>query len=103
MRGQHKASEIETTIPFGHTHEEADASTRIKVSEIHVPRRIRQHLGDIESLMANVEDVGLLHPLPVRRDGKRVVLVAGARRLEACRRLGWGIVPVHFVRPGDLL
>jgi ParB family chromosome partitioning protein len=36
-------------------------------------------------------DVGLLHPIVVTSRGH---LFAGARRLEACRLLGWKKIPV---------
>ena len=38
--------------------------------------------------------VGLLHPVVVRPDG---LLIAGERRLVACRQLGWSDVPVTEV------
>ena len=43
-------------------------------------------LGDL-----TVSRVGLLHPVVVTSDGR---LVAGERRLVACRSLGWTDVPV---------
>jgi ParB family chromosome partitioning protein len=36
----------------------------------------------------------LLHPLVIHPDGR---LIAGKRRLEACKLLGWTCVPVTFV------
>jgi ParB-like chromosome segregation protein Spo0J len=54
----------------------------------------RTDLGDVDSLAASIERVGLLHPIVVDADGR---LVAGERRLEACRRLGKRRVPVTVV------
>ena len=56
--------------------------------------RFRQDLGDIEELTESIDEIGLLHPVVVRPDG---TLIAGARRLAACKRLGWSSVPVTCV------
>lgn len=55
--------------------------------------RIRKDLGDLSSLKASIEDQGLLQPILIRSDGS---LIAGARRLAACRSLGWSEIPVHI-------
>jgi ParB family chromosome partitioning protein len=56
--------------------------------------RTRADLGDIDSLAASMRDVGLLHPITITDTGK---LLAGQRRLEAARRLGWTTIPVRIV------
>ncbi len=66
----------------------------LPISKIKVRNRYRKNLGDIQSLAASIEDVGLLHPIVVRRDGR---LIAGERRLEACKSLGLKKVPVTVV------
>jgi len=68
-------------------------STR-RIADIIIGIRHRRDLGDIDSLARSIADVGLLHPIVVRADG---VLIAGARRLAACRALGWSEIPVHVV------
>jgi ParB family chromosome partitioning protein len=65
------------------------------VSGIKVGRRTRKDLGDIASLAESIEDFGLLNPITVDETGR---LLAGARRLAACKRLGWKAVPVNVVR-----
>lgn len=62
------------------------------ISEIMVGPRVRRDMGDLDALAASIADVGLLQPIVVKPDG---TLVAGQRRLEACRMLGWDDVPVH--------
>ena len=63
---------------------------------IRVGRRQRQDLGDIDQLMDSMRTLGLLQPITVDPDG---VLICGARRLEAARRLGWKTIRV-WVREG---
>lgn len=47
--------------------------------------------------MDSIAEVGLLHPVVVTPEGR---LIAGQRRLAACRQLGWTEIPVTVV---DLL
>jgi ParB/RepB/Spo0J family partition protein len=65
-----------------------------KPMNIIVGERHRHDLGDIGELARNIAEVGLLHPIVVRPDG---TLIAGVRRLEACKTLGWQDIPVHVV------
>jgi hypothetical protein len=67
---------------------------KLAINKIRVRGRFRKNLGDTNSLAASIEEVGLLHPIVVRPDGR---LIAGERRLAACRELGWTSVPVTFV------
>jgi hypothetical protein len=67
---------------------------QIPISQIVIGERHRRHLGNIDALAANIGELGLLHPVVVRRDG---LLVAGERRLEACKRLGWKSIPATVV------
>jgi N6-adenosine-specific RNA methylase IME4 len=67
------------------------------IDGIDVGVRYRQDLGDLRTLAESIEAVGLLHPVVVTPEGR---LIAGQRRLEACRLLGWSEVPVTVV---DLL
>jgi len=53
------------------------------------PRNPRQHLHGINELAASLVAHGLLQPVVVRRRGAGYELVAGHRRLEAARLLGW--------------
>lgn len=63
----------------------------LPVSDIHTNGRHRRDLGDLEALAASITEVGLLHPVVVTPDFQ---LVAGERRLEAVKLLGWTEVPV---------
>jgi ParB family chromosome partitioning protein len=48
-------------------------------------------VGDVRSLVASIDKLGLLHPIVVDGNGR---LISGARRLAAVRSLGWRDVPV---------
>jgi ParB family chromosome partitioning protein len=61
----------------------------------------RDDLGALQELAASIKEKGLLHPIVVRhvRDGFEVV--AGNRRLEACKMLGIKQIPCHIVELDD--
>jgi site-specific DNA-methyltransferase (adenine-specific) len=68
------------------------------VTSILIGERFRRDLGDLDSLMESIQAVGLLHPVVVTAAGK---LVAGQRRLEACKRLGWEEIPATVLSVSD--
>ena len=69
-------------------------SAWMPVTSILVGARHRKDLGDLEALARSIADLGLLHPIVVNQRGE---LLAGQRRLEACRLLGWTEVPVNIM------
>lgn len=79
-----------TSQPPGHV--ELDRT----VESIRVGRRHRADLGDIAALASSIGRAGLLQPITITPDG---LLVCGARRLAAIKRLGWRTVSV-WVRSG---
>ena len=61
----------------------------------HQPRR-DFNLEELDTLARSISQNGLLSPITVRKDpagGNRYFLIAGERRLLACRRLGYEEVP----------
>lgn len=68
------------------------AADTMPVDDIEVVERFRRDLGDIDALATSIRYSGLLHPVVVTREGR---LVAGQRRLEAVKRIGWTEVPVR--------
>lgn len=70
------------------------SEVRWAINRIDIGNRYRTELGDISDLAASIKKLGLLHPIVVTSAG---LLVAGHRRLEACRTLGWKRVPVTVV------
>lgn len=70
----------------------------VDISRIVVGDRIRKDFGDIQELADNIKKNGLLNPLTVNGDYK---LLAGERRLKACKLLGWSQVDVRMVESED--
>lgn len=66
----------------------------MRIDLIQIGFRYRKDLGDLRSLADSISEVGLLHPVVVTPEGR---LIAGQRRLEACRLRGWKDVPVTVV------
>ena len=62
------------------------ATRSIPLSAIRVGKRHRKDLGDIRFLARSIQEIGLLHPVVIRPEGK---LIAGERRLWALKLLGW--------------
>ncbi len=70
----------------------------IRISEIHVGTRFRKAIGDIDGLVASIQDVDLLQPILVTPDNK---LIAGERRIEAFKRLGKETISAVVVEVAD--
>ena len=68
--------------------------TSVEIDRIVVEDRHRSDLGDLGPLAESIESNGLMHPIVVTPDLR---LVAGQRRLEACRKLGLSEVPATVV------
>ncbi len=64
---------------------------RMAVNDIILNLRVRKNLGDIAALMESMKNHGLLNPITVTNKGE---LIAGHRRLESAKRLGWEYVDV---------
>lgn len=57
------------------------------------PDNPRKNIGDVNDLAASIKTNGLLTPLSVVPNGERYRVVAGHRRLAACKQAGIGAVP----------
>jgi ParB/RepB/Spo0J family partition protein len=76
--------------------------TSLSIGAIHVDREARQRkeLPNIPVLADSIKHHGLIHPIVVDRENK---LIAGERRLEACRSLGWTHITCQYVDELDAL
>jgi ParB family chromosome partitioning protein len=58
----------------------------VSPDSIIVKKRLRKDLGDISGLMESLKTHGQLTPIIINRNRE---LIAGFRRLQAAKRLGW--------------
>lgn len=70
----------------------------VDIEKIRVEDRIRKDLGDISELAKDIEQNGLINPPTVTPD---LVLIAGERRLAACKLLGWQQIEVKVMEVRD--
>jgi hypothetical protein len=75
------------------------AETR-RIEDIIIGDRFRKDLGDIDSLANKIDDVGLLEPIGITPDN---ILIYGARRIAAYKRLGRGEIPVIVIPLEDII
>lgn len=59
------------------------------------PDNPRKNIGDVTDLAASIKANGLLSPLSVVPNGERYRVIAGHRRLAACRQAGTGAEDAH--------
>ncbi|MDR3284258.1 MAG: ParB N-terminal domain-containing protein [Treponema sp.] len=71
---------------------------QVQISEIKVKHRVRRDLGNLETLKDSLRRYGLLTPITLNG---RYELVAGGRRLEAAKQLGWTSITANVVEPAD--
>jgi ParB family chromosome partitioning protein len=67
---------------------------QIPIEDITVKKRVREDLGDLSKLMESMRAYGLMNPIVVNT---RQELIAGQRRLESAKRLGWKTIEAHIV------
>lgn len=70
----------------------------VNISDIKVKRRVRKDLGDLESLKTSLRTYGLLNPITLN---SRYELIAGERRLEAAKQLGWSTINAQVLEIAD--
>ena len=71
---------------------------RMSVHDIVIKTRIRRNLGDIGALMESMKKFGLMNPIVINTEKE---LIAGHRRLESARRLGWSDIEVVILEKDD--
>jgi ParB family chromosome partitioning protein len=70
----------------------------VEIAKIRAKNRVRREVGDLSELMASMRKHGLLNPITLTNS---FLLVAGQRRLEAARRLGWNVIQCRIVSDLD--
>lgn len=66
----------------------------VGIDDIIVNDRIRKDFGDLQELADDIKENGLINP-PVVTSDNPPVLIAGERRLKACKLLGWKQIEVR--------
>jgi ParB family chromosome partitioning protein len=67
---------------------------QLPLESIKIKKRVRKDLGDLTPLVNSLRKYGLLSPILIDPDYE---LIAGHRRLEAAKKLGWNTIEVLIV------
>jgi len=85
--------------------EKSKAPTKIQIEKIDNPNfhdRTFISASDLEELKDNIKKFGLIEPIVVReKEDGRYERIAGYRRLEAVRQLGWEEIPAVVLKNVD--
>jgi ParB family chromosome partitioning protein len=74
---------------------------QVPIEDIIVKKRIRKDMGNIPALAESMRRLGQISPISIT---KKNHLVAGARRLEAAKLLGWRTINAIIVDlPNDVV
>lgn len=75
---------------------------QVSVDLIKPPKNsVRLELGDIDELADSINRKGLLNPLTIRPLEGGYEIIAGHRRFEALKKLGWSEIPCQVVEASD--
>ena len=66
----------------------------VKIEDIKIKDRIRKDLGNLEDLKDSLRTYGLLNPVTIN---SKYELIAGQRRLEAAKALGWTSINANIL------
>jgi len=71
---------------------------KIPIDRIKKRTRIRENLGNLKLFAEIIQLCGLLNPITViQLEDGYYLLVAGERRLEACKLLSWKEIDAHII------
>ena len=70
----------------------------VNIEDIKIEKRIRKDMGNLEDLANDIKENGLINPPVVTTD---LVLIAGERRLQAMKLLGYQQTEVRTFSPKD--
>ncbi len=72
----------------------------VSIKKIKVKKRIRKEIGDLSELVKSIRLNGLINPIIIN---ERYELLAGYRRLQAVKKLGWKEIEVKKISINDKL
>ena len=70
----------------------------IHIQDVKIKKRVRKDLGSLEPLKESMKRYGLLNPITLNA---RKELIAGHRRLESAKQLGWTSINAVIVDTRD--
>src|SRR5207237_6558995 len=65
------------------------------------PNSLRKSLGDVSELTNSIREHGLLQPVLVRPHKNGFEIIAGNRRMSACKQLHWPKLPCYVTSLSD--
>ena len=66
----------------------------VPISSIKIRKRVRQDLGNLDDLKESLKLYGLMNPITINKKNE---LIAGERRLQAAKLLGWTNINANIV------
>ncbi|MCR5046571.1 MAG: ParB N-terminal domain-containing protein [Treponema sp.] len=66
----------------------------VSIKDIKVKSRVRKDLGNLEDLKDSLRRYGLLNPITLN---SKYQLIAGERRLEAAKAIGWTSINANII------
>jgi ParB family transcriptional regulator, chromosome partitioning protein len=69
----------------------------LDISQVKQSPNILRSEIEVEQLAASIRHIGLLQPILVRTLDNHYEIVAGNRRFQACKRLGWKKIGCHII------
>ncbi|MFA6936762.1 MAG: ParB N-terminal domain-containing protein [Treponema sp.] len=66
----------------------------VNVEDIKVKKRVRKDLGDLSPLKDSLRTYGLMNPITINSKNQ---LIAGERRLEAAKEIGWTKINANVI------
>lgn len=73
---------------------------QVRVDEIVIKKRLRKDLGNLAPLKKSMQQFGLMNPIVITQKKE---LIAGHRRLESARQLGWETIKAEVIQdPSNL-
>ena len=66
----------------------------VNIDDIKVKKRVRKDLGDLAPLKDSLRTYGLMNPITINSKNQ---LIAGERRLEAAKEIGWTKINANVI------
>ena len=71
---------------------------QIDIQSVLLKKRVRKNLGDLKPLAESLKTHGLMNPILINEKNE---LIAGHRRLEAAKSLGWTTIAARVVERAE--